>query len=58
MFEVGARFANNFYGKLSIDPDNGDAAVMAEIIPDGGEKTVLTGTVVWDEDDGDGDGLG
>ena len=54
MLEVGARFANNFYSKLSIDPDNADAAVMVEIIPAEGEKVVLTGTVVWDEDNGEG----
>ena len=58
MLECGARFANNFYGKLSIDPDNGDAAVEIEMITNEGEKVTITGTVVWNEDDGDGDGLG
>ena len=42
MVEVGARFANNLYSKLSLDPDNGDVYVMVEIIPDEGEKVVLT----------------
>ena len=58
MVEVGARFANNFYSMLSIDQDSGDAYVTVEIIPDEGEKVILTGTVIWDEDDGGGDGLG
>ena len=54
MVEVGARFRNNFYGKLSIDPDNGDAAVTIEMKTDEGVVQTLTGTVVWDEDDGEG----
>ena len=58
MVEVGARFANNLYAKLMLDPDNGGAAVEVEIITNEGVKNVLTGTVVWDEDDGNGDGLG
>ena len=61
MLEVGARFANNLYSKLSFDPDNGDAVVTVEMISNEGEKLTITGTVVWDEDDGgldDGGGLG
>ena len=57
MVEVGARFTNNLYAKLMLDPDNGDAAVELEIITNEGVKQTITGTVVWDEDDG-GDGLG
>lgn len=57
MLEVGARFTNQLYAKLSMDPDNGDAAVTVEIITNEGVKNTLTGEVVWDEG-GDGDGLG
>ena len=59
MVECGARFANNLYVKTTLDPDNGDALVEVEIITNEGEKVILTGAVVWDEDDGGGDdGLG
>ena len=56
MVEVGARFANNLYAKLTLDPDNGDAAVEVEVITNEGVKKVLTGAVVWDDDNGGGDG--
>ena len=58
MVEVGARFTNKLYAKLSLDPDNGDAAVTLEIITNEGVVQTITGAVVWDEDDGNGDGLG
>ena len=59
MLEVGARFTNQLYAKLSFDPDNGDAAVTVELTTDEGVVQTITGTVTWDEGgDGDGDGLG
>ena len=58
MLEVGARFTNELYAKLSLDLDNGDAAVTLEIITNEGVAQTLTGTVTWDEDNGDGEGLG
>ena len=54
MLSTGCRFSNNFYVMTVIDPSNGDCVVMVEIISDEGEKTNLTGTVTWDEDDDDG----
>ena len=57
MVEVGARFANNLYAKLSMDPDNEDAAVTVEIKTDEGVVQTITGEVVWDVG-GDDDGLG
>lgn len=58
MLEVGARFVNNLYVKTSFDPSNGDTTVEVEIITNEGVKQTITGMVVWDEDNGDGDGLG
>ena len=59
MVEVGARFANNLYAKLSLDPDSGAAAATVEIKTDEGVLQTITGEVVWDEgSDNDGDGLG
>ena len=54
MLEVGARFANNLYAKLSLDMDNAVGAVTLEIITDAGVVQTVTGEVVWDEDDGEG----
>ena len=54
MLEVGARFTNKLYAKLSFDPDNGDAAVTVELTTDEGVVQTVTGTVTWDEDDGEG----
>lgn len=54
MLEVGARFTNQLYAKLSFDPDNGDAAVTVELTTDEGVVQTVTGTVTWDEDDGEG----
>ena len=49
MVEVGARFANNLYAKLSLDLDTTDAGVMLVIITNEGELQTITGSVVWDE---------
>lgn len=58
MLEVGARFTNTLYAKLSLDPDTVDATVSLEIITDEGVLWTHTGTVTWDEDgEDDGDGL-
>lgn len=55
MLEFGARFSDNFYVKVGIDPDDGsNNFVVVETIAEG-ETVVLTGTITWDEDD---DGLG
>ena len=48
MLEMGARFTNDFYVKLSIDPSDGTCTVEVEQSIEG-EKHVLTGTVTWDE---------
>ena len=49
MVEVGARFANNLYAKLSLDLDTSDAGVTLEIITNEGETQTITGSVVWDD---------
>lgn len=48
-YEMGARFANNFYVILSIDPDDGTCNVTVETITAEGVKNVATGSVTWDE---------
>ena len=48
MLEMGARFTNNLYVKLSFDPDSGDCDVVVIAIFDNKEVT-LTGSVTWDE---------
>lgn len=55
MLTTGCRFSNDFYIMTAIDPSNGDCGVMVEMISDEGEKTILTGTVTWDDDDADDD---
>lgn len=52
MWATGARFADNFYISTAVDPDNGDCYVTIEMIYEG-EKIQMTGSVVWDEPDGD-----
>ena len=52
MLQTGARFADNFYVTTAIDPSNGDCSVAVEMVVEG-EKVLLTGSVVWDEPDGD-----
>ena len=49
MYEIGARFANNFYIKTSIDPDSGDCYVNVEMITDEGVTITVSGQVTWDE---------
>ena len=49
MYEMGARFANNFYVKTSIDPDGGDCYVDLEMITDEGVVQTVSGQVTWDE---------
>lgn len=49
MYEMGARFANNFYVKTSIDPDSGDCYVVVEMITDEGVVQTVSGQVIWDE---------
>ena len=49
MLEMGARFTNRLYVKLSFDPDNGDCDVAVEYITDAGEIQTMTGEVTWDE---------
>lgn len=54
MLEVGARFTNQLYAKLSFDPDNWNAGVTIEMITNEGVLQTVTSTVTWDEDDGEG----
>ena len=50
MFECGARFNENYYIKVAINPENGtENAVTVEMIVDG-EKIVATGTITFDVD--------
>ena len=49
MVETGARFNDNFYIKIAIDPeDTTETAVTLETTVDGVTE-VMTGTVTWDE---------
>lgn len=49
MVETGARFNDNFYIKIAVDPEDRDeTAVTVETIVDGVTE-VMTGTVTWDE---------
>lgn len=52
-FACGARFSETFYLKTEMDPDTGDCAVTVETVSDG-VPVVATGTVTWDEGDGEG----
>lgn len=47
MFEMGARFTNNLYIKLSYDPDSNDCDVAIITINDDNEEVVRTGSVTW-----------
>ena len=49
MLEMGARFTNVLYIKVSFDPDNGDCGVTVETVDNDGEPITITGTVTWDE---------
>lgn len=47
MFEMGARFNNGYWIKVSINPENGtDNEVVVEQIVDG-ETIVATGTITF-----------
>lgn len=49
MLEVGARFANDFYVKVGIDPeDETNNFVLVETVTEGNPTTV-TGTITWDD---------
>lgn len=49
MLEMGARFTNKLYVKVSLDPDTSDCTVVVEIINNEGVEQTITGTVTWDE---------
>ena len=51
MFEMGARFTNNLYIKLSYDLDSDNCDVAIITINDDNENVVITGSVTWDEDE-------
>lgn len=49
MLEMGARFTDKLYVKVSLDPDSTDCTVAVEIIDSEGVAHAITGTVTWDE---------
>lgn len=48
MLEFGARFADDFYIKVSVKEDLSESAVTVETIVEG-EPVVTTGAITWDE---------
>lgn len=48
MLEMGARFTNDLYVKLSFDPVSYDCSVAVIEVVDN-EETTIAGTVTWDD---------
>ena len=49
MLEFGAKFSNDFYIKVAIDPtDTTENVVTVETIVEG-EPVVITGAITWDD---------
>ena len=57
VLSFGARFNEDFYVKVDADTEDPSAWVVTAIISDDGTPVTITGTVTWDEGNGDG-GLG
>ena len=56
VYSFGARFNDNFYVKVDADTEDPTAWIVTAIMSEDDTPVTITGTVTWDESDGDGDG--